>query len=238
MKLTTIHEDKKNGRLTLLLEGVNHGFANSLRRVMMESVPVMAVDEVEIKENSSVLYDETLAHRLGLVPLTTDLKGYTLPGECTCEGQGCAKCTVTLTLKTDKTGMITADMMSSNDPKIKAAYPLPLVKLLKGQELDLTCHARLGFGKNHSKWSSCIAWYRYHKDVKGKIKADEKDTILYGPFSDIDAPEGVEITESDKDFVFFVEPWGQLKAKEIVKTALEVLENSIDTFGQAFHAAK
>lgn len=238
MNISKVHEEKKTGRLTFLLEGSNFGFANALRRAMMDSVPVMAIDDVEIKNNSSILYDEMLAHRLGLVPLTTDLKGYTMPDQCTCKGEGCAKCTVTLTLKSDKVGMVNADELKSNDPAVKPVHALPIVKLVKGQDIEVVCSARLGIGKNHVKWSPCLAWYRYHKDIKGKVSNAEKDRILYGPFTDLDAPEGVEITESETDFVFFVEPWGQLDAKDIVKTALHVLGSEVDNFTKAFHAAK
>lgn len=228
MKLAKVKEEK-NGRLTFELEGATFGFANALRRAMMESVPTMAIDEVEIKQNSSILYDEMLAHRLGMVPLSTDLKSYSMPAPGT---ELSAANSVTLTLKSDAEGLVTSDQMQTNDPAIKSGIALPIVKLFKGQEVDLVATARLGTGAEHMKWSPCLAWYRYKKTIKGKLSKDETETILYGPFSDID-PEGVEIQESEKDFVFFVEPWGQLPAKDIVTEALEALGKQAAAFEEA-----
>jgi DNA-directed RNA polymerase I and III subunit RPAC1 len=53
--------------------GIDASIANALRRVMLAEVPTMAIEHVFIEQNTSVLQDEVLAHRLGLVPLKVDL---------------------------------------------------------------------------------------------------------------------------------------------------------------------
>ena len=88
MEIELLERDKVNMRL--LIQGVDVPFVNSLRRTIIAEVPCMAIDEVVVIENSSVLQDEMIAHRLGLVPLKTDLDSYNLPEECPCESElGC-----------------------------------------------------------------------------------------------------------------------------------------------------
>ena len=82
-------------RLRLQLEGIDRSYANAIRRFCISEVPAMAIDDIVILENSSVLYDEILAHRLGMIPLRTDLERYVLPEKCDCGNPlGCQKCRV------------------------------------------------------------------------------------------------------------------------------------------------
>ena len=85
--------------IALQLEGVDRSYANAVRRFCISEVPSMAIDDIVILENSSVLYDEILAHRLGMIPLRTDLERYVLPERCDCGSPlGCQKCRVLLVL--------------------------------------------------------------------------------------------------------------------------------------------
>ena len=79
MKLEKYLKIRRTRRFPLLLKGGNEVFANTIRRLIIEEVPTLAVEEVEVKDNSSALHDEMLALRLGLVPIKTDLKSYKLP---------------------------------------------------------------------------------------------------------------------------------------------------------------
>jgi len=69
--LEIVSQDKQ--RMTIKLKGVPLQYANALRRICLNGVPVFAIDTVDIIENSSVMSDEGIAHRLGLIPLKTDL---------------------------------------------------------------------------------------------------------------------------------------------------------------------
>lgn len=72
-----------------VLSGVSVSFANALRRSILAEVPVMAIDEINIYDNTSVLFDEQLALRMGLIPLKADTKNFSMPEDCTCGGTGC-----------------------------------------------------------------------------------------------------------------------------------------------------
>ncbi|MBN2421287.1 DNA-directed RNA polymerase subunit D, partial [Candidatus Woesearchaeota archaeon] len=98
MEIKLIKKQPDYNRATFTIKDATPAFVNALRRTITEAVPVMAIEDVEFKNNSSVLYDEILALRLGLIPFKTDLSSYNVPSECTCNGEGCAKCTLALTL--------------------------------------------------------------------------------------------------------------------------------------------
>ncbi|TFG13450.1 DNA-directed RNA polymerase subunit D [Candidatus Thorarchaeota archaeon] len=154
MEITILHKDER--KVNFLLEGVDVAFANALRRTMLTRLPSMAIDEVLILENTSVMYDEMLAHRLGLVPLTTVLEDYNLPEECDCEGKGCSLCQCTLTLEIeaeDDDKIVYSRDLSSQDPKVvPASGDIPLVKLAPRQRLIIETYAKLGKGVDNAKF--------------------------------------------------------------------------------------
>jgi len=148
--------------MEFVLSGSNPAFANSIRRAAMREVPVMAVDEVEFKSNDSAMYDEVIAHRLALVPLRTPLKGYNLPEECSCREGRCPKCSVELTLKKEGPAVVTTGDLKSSDEEVRpVSDSIPIVKLGRGQKLELTAIARLGVGKEHAKWQPGLVTYKY-----------------------------------------------------------------------------
>lgn len=76
-------KDLKSDSIQFLLKDCDFSLANALRRIILAEIPTMAIDLVEIKENTSVINDEFLAHRLGLVPLTsTRVNDYKFAAVC------------------------------------------------------------------------------------------------------------------------------------------------------------
>src|SRR3989344_4066327 len=81
MEIKLLENNKKEGKVSFMIKKTSPAFANSLRKYILEKVPAMAIEDVEFRKNGSILYDEMIAHRLGLIPLSTDLKSYNLPQE-------------------------------------------------------------------------------------------------------------------------------------------------------------
>ncbi len=150
---------KDNQKIALKLKGVPLQYANALRRVCLNGVPVFAIDTVDIIENSSVLPDEGLAHRLGLIPLKTDLSRFNEPSKCECQSEtGCSNCKVMLVLDSgdsDVTRTVLSNELSSEDDSITpTSDKIPIVELAPGQRIKVECYARLGRGTEHAKWNA------------------------------------------------------------------------------------
>jgi len=168
--------EKPDFMMRLIVQGTNVPFMNVLRRIMLTEVPSMAIDDVVIIENSSMLHDEILAHRLGLIPLKTDLDSYNLPEECPCKSEfGCNLCRVALTLEVEATEGIktvySRDLVPENPDVKPVSDDIPLVKLVASQKIKLEAYARLGRGKTHAKWqpvSMCA--YKHLPEVKINVK--------------------------------------------------------------------
>ncbi len=141
-----------------VLSGVSAAFANALRRSIISEVPVLAIDDVNIYDNTSVLFDEQLALRMGLIPLKADTGKFTFPGECKCEGQGCPSCQVSLTLSAEGPRVVYSGDMVSTDPDTRPAETtIPIVELKEKHKVVVEAIARLGTGRSHSKWQAGIA---------------------------------------------------------------------------------
>ena len=164
--------EKTDGYMRFIVKGVNVPLVNALRRIMLTEVPAMAIDELVILENSSMLNDEILAHRMGLIPLKTDLDSYNLPEECGCKSEfGCNLCRLTLTLEaeaTEKTITVySRDLKSENPDVTPVSEKIPIVKLALEQKIKLEAYARLGKGKDHAKWQPVsMCTYKYLPQIK------------------------------------------------------------------------
>ncbi|UCG00576.1 MAG: DNA-directed RNA polymerase subunit D [Candidatus Heimdallarchaeota archaeon] len=169
MELEIVEQSENYAKF--ILSDVTPTFANTIRRMILSEVPTMAIDEVIIIENTTPLYDEIVAHRLGLIPLKTDLENFVRPELCSCGGQGCTSCEVSLTL--EKSGeqdveIVFSKDLLSQDPKIVPVYPnIPVLKMAKDQKIFLEAIARLGRGLDHAKWQpiSTVS-YKYYPCVE------------------------------------------------------------------------
>ena len=161
-----------NQKIKIHISKIELALANALRRVIIAEVPTMAIDIVNVNSYTGIVHDEYVVHRLGLIPLdSTDCDNYNYSRDCSCSsfGNNCTKCCVELNLKaeclTNEPLNITSDMLIPKDvsksvrpAELKNEYgekedPILITKLAKNQVINMTCIARKGIGKEHSKWS-------------------------------------------------------------------------------------
>ncbi len=244
---------QSDNELEFVLSGVTPTEANTLRRLIVNEVPVLAIEDVSIIKNGSALYDEIIAHRLGLIPLKTDLKSYRLQADCKCSGKGCAQCTLHLTLSAKGPCTVYASEIVSKDPKIKPVHPgMPIVKLLKKQALEFEAVAVMGVGKDHMKFSPGHVYYRGMPEIKlGAVEdkqavvevcptnvftiekerlvvKDSKNCILCSACMDVS--KAITVQGSTREFLFSIESWGQLTPKEMLVEAMDIFDEKLKQF--------
>jgi DNA-directed RNA polymerase subunit D len=204
--------EKTNERIVVRFNNIPRQYVNSLRRLAISEVSTLAIDDVVILENSSVMHDEAVAHRLGLIPLRTDPGRFVMPHECDCKSTlGCSKCRVLLVLDAEaneKTAAVASGELVSEDETVKpVSKDIPIVVLAPNQKLKFEAYARLGTGKDHAKWQPTSA-------AVVKDGEREEETIL--------------ILESN----------GALTAEEILLAAGERLVSKIKGFKQIVSSPK
>lgn len=176
--------ERDNNHIVIEFSDIPRQYVNALRRLSISQVPTFAIDDVVVLENSSVMHDEAIAHRLGLIPLRTDLERFVMPHDCDCNSTlGCSKCRVLLVLDTesqDKTQVITsADLISEDDVVKPVNSEIPIVSLAPGQKLKFEAYARLGTGKSHAKWQpTSVAVVKDSKKEEDSILVIESNGAL------------------------------------------------------------
>lgn len=205
--------------------------ANAVRRYANQ-IPMVAIDEVEISRNDSPLYDETIAHRMGLIPLKQTKK------------------TGTLKLDVKKGGMVYSGELKGD---VDVVYDkLPITLLNDGQELKITAHLGTGTGSEHSKFSPGFITYRNVVEIsvdnktaekikqilpsveikqKGSknIVIDDKEKEIYDIVEGISEKQGKELdVEDTKEVVVSVEGYGMIKPQDIFKKSISILKKDLE----------
>lgn len=205
--------------MRLVIRGIKTPFANALRRIMLSEVPAMAIEDVVIIENSSVLHDEILAHRLGFIPIKTDLDSYNLPDECPCKSEfGCNLCRAALTLEAEATDDVvpvySGDLQSEDLDISPASDKILIAKLAPDQRIKLEAYARLGKGMVHAKWqpvSTCA--YEFESQIETESK-------------------------NSNAFIFRIESTGALPVERIVLEAVHILDKQFEDFAKQLKKVK
>jgi len=250
-------KNKNHNQNRIIIEGVNVPFINAVRRICMVEVPTMAIETVEIYKNDSRLFDEVIAHRLGLIPIKTDLEVIIPREECDCEDH-CPRCSVSFILKEQGPKVVHSGDLTSEDPKITPVEDtIPVMKLRDGEEVELEAIAQLGIGLEHAKWqpTTTCAYQNYPRitiDVdkcelcgkcaeecpRGVLQLDEKkNQIIVVDLENCsmcktcvkDCEAGAVKVESEEDkFIFNIETDGSLSPEEVLKTACDILAQKSD----------
>jgi len=133
--------DKK---ISVKLKGVSLLYANALRRICLNGIPIFAIDTVDMIENTSVMADEGISHTLGMIPLKTE----------SAESDS----RVMLVLDSGNTEVVktvtTAELESKDQVVKPISKQIPIAHLAPGQRIKLEAYARLGRGTEHAKWNS------------------------------------------------------------------------------------
>ncbi len=253
MKVNVLN--KKGDTLTFVLEGATPAFANALRRIMISEVPTMAVEWVDFHQNSTILFDEVLAHRLGLMPLKFDPSKFSTKEECKCGGKGCPVCEVVFAVDAKGPKVVYSGDLKSTNKDVKATSPkFPIAELLDNQELRFEARAEIGTGRKHAKWQAANAAYQYYPEVevsKDAKPADLKNAVSLCPRDvlelkagkltikdpakcdlclNCEKAEGVKVRANPSKFVFRVESVSGLEPAAIVERAAELLQTKAEEF--------
>lgn len=248
MKIEVI--SNKPNEMQFIIKDSDPSMANALRRIILGEVPTMAITELSMYENSSALFDEYIAHRVGLIPLTSDLKTYKLPVDCC--GGNCNTCSIEFSLDEGGPKMVYSSDLKTNDVKIKpVSGKIPIIELREGQRLRFEAKAVLGSGEQHAKWQVGNAAYKYMPEIKIFSKLENPKEVVNASTSgalqlvdgkatvvDIIAatdpemyeetaqpPGAVQLNHKNDEFLFKIETNGQMRADEALRVAIGILQN-------------
>ena len=217
---------KKPELLEMVISDTEPAVVNAIRRIVLGEVMTMAIDTIHMYENTSAADDEYVAHRIGLIPLRTDLKNYKSPTQCC--GGNCTTCSVEFSL--DETGPKTvySSGLKPSDPKIRpVSGKIPIIDLEPGQRLRLEAKAVLGKGETHVKFQAGNASYRHTYNIKGKKRPKVQDEIAYINKA-VAKGEKINYIKNENEFLFRVETNGQMTAKQVMQEAIEVAKDKVE----------
>ena len=252
-----------------ILKNSSPAMANALRRTMLTDIPKMAIDKVEFHlgpidvdgrefESMTPLFDEIIAHRLGMVPVpTTD--AFNFRDECVCGGEGCPSCEIMYSLnKNGPCTVLSGDLqpLGSQDLKVKDE-DIPIVDLADGQSILIYAHAVMGTARKHVKWQVANGvGYSYRPIIKidGDVESPE-DVAKMCPKKVFDVVDGklvvarsddcslcmtcvenfngegpISVVGDDTNFVFKFETDGSLTAQQVLDKATEILKKESEEF--------
>ena len=252
-------KSQSDNEMVFIIRDAEVPFINAIRRCAMVNVPKIAIEDVNIIRNDSAMFNEVLAHRLGLTPLVSDLdalEGLLLP-----EDEGWEEYTNGIMFTLNEVGpkVVYSKDLKSSDSKIKPVYDtIPLVKLKEDEVLNIEAVAKVGYGKEHAKWMpTTVCAYKQYPEItfnddveidydcaqacpRGILKSDRRSKKI--KILDIEdcamckscvraSDNGyINVGFRPNDFIFRIETDGAMHPKEVLLKACDVLGEKADKF--------
>ncbi|MFE3846082.1 DNA-directed RNA polymerase subunit D [Thermoplasmatota archaeon] len=264
MKIDVI--DLKPKKILIKINGIEPYLVNSIRRILISELPKLAIDDVVIYDNTSALFDEIISHRLGLIPIPTDLSLLNFRDECVCKGKGCPSCTVRYTLSKENEGTVySGDLQPAEESWAIKEDNIPIVELSKDQRLILEVEAILGLAKNHAKWQSVISpGYRFNPTIEiDKKRINEIQEFINNLPSDLvtlkndkleindinklptlesyidkEKIDFIKIKKDPNNIIFSFETDGSMDANTALLKSIEILKEKYNEFGNLLKKLK
>jgi len=215
------NHDEKKGKLNFSTD-MGISLANAIRRSVLE-IPVLAIDEVEIVKNDSALFDEIVAHRMGLIPIKTEKNS---PKE------------IQFKLQAKGPKIVTSQDLV---PSIGTDQELPITLLEAEQELEVNAYVKFGKGIEHLKYSPGLMYYKNNlsEKVLDLITIDSEGNVAYDD-EELESKgiskEKISELKSIKnvnELVVYIESWGQIDCRDIFAKAVEALDDNLAELAKA-----
>ena len=252
-------KSQSDDEIVFIVRDAEVPFINAISRCAMVNVPKIAIEDVNIIRNDSAMFNEVLAHRLGLTPLVSDLDA--LEGMLLPEDEGWEEYTNGIMFTLNEVGpkVVYSKDLKSSDSKIKPVYDtIPLVKLKEDEVLNIEAVAKVGYGKEHAKWMpTTVCAYKQYPEItfnddveidydcaqacpRGILKSDRRSKKI--KILDIEdcamckscvraSDNGyINVGFRPNDFIFRIETDGAMHPKEVLLKACDVLGEKADKF--------
>ncbi|MEM1688183.1 MAG: DNA-directed RNA polymerase subunit D [Nanopusillaceae archaeon] len=233
-----VDSDKKIYKLKLLISDVSPQFLNVIKRTIEEEVKCLAIEDVFIMENNSAMWDEMIAHRLGLLSINT-------PENLSYNSK------VKLYLEKKGKGYVLASDIKSENPQVYPVYPDTIIAYLgDNHSIKIEMYAVFGCGNEHAKWIPANVYYYRLVDLKLKEELTKEEIEKLNKMGikikkgQLDIPENkkydrtfldaiysvsrYKIEEVPKEeYVFVIESFGQYSAEKIINLSINEIREKL-----------
>ncbi len=169
-----------------LIKGIHLGIANGLRRIIISEVPTFAIYDVQILKNDSIMINDYIIQRLGLLPIDSNNRFLIkkMPIECNCESHICKDCCIVINIDVisheHKKKIFLKDLnLSDTELFTKDAFEIPLFVLNRNESFKAQLRIRKGIGHQNARWMPATVVIAKPNPVISIIDSCQDITILH-----------------------------------------------------------